>query len=48
MEVWGSTQNTSIYVVCCVGCSCISGLGWGFIAKNEVVMELEIDERTRA
>ena len=29
-------------------CSCISGLGWDFIAKGRVLMELEIDERTRA
>ena len=32
----------------CMGCSCISGLGWDFIAKGGVMMELEIDERTSA
>ena len=47
-EVWGSRHKTYMYVVCCVGCSCISGLRWSFIAKNGVLMELEIDERTRA
>lgn len=30
-------------VACCMGCSCISGLGWDFIAKGGVLMELEID-----
>lgn len=28
-------------------CSCIPGLGWDFIAKGRVLMELDIDERTR-
>lgn len=38
MGVGGIRQN----VACCVGCSCISGLEWGFIGKDGVLMELEI------
>lgn len=38
----GGTRQNSCMCVACVGNGCISGLGWGFIAQDGVLVELEI------